>query len=220
MTIPSHNACRNNTAASLPHRGRILECGTSLHKLSDLQDYRSGVYGAMAPRTAEKLENHITHCPQCRHFLAQLDRLHNNTRDMFHNDVSNTSADLGWLQPMLDALSLEVRQGALIPLEPLFESDSLHLSEGAIRSLLRTYGSSSTALVSSTEIVPHGDLTAIGTPIEINVDIVVSYPTSPLEQALHVRDKIWMLLKERTDLLVTAVNVHVCDIIVPQEAMS
>ncbi|KAM9861742.1 Asp23/Gls24 family envelope stress response protein [Leucobacter sp. BZR 635] len=148
----------------------------------------------------------------CQIALDALERLRNLTPELFAADTAaEPEADELWVQRILTDITLDARAGRRIPIA----SDAPHfdagITEGAVRGLIR----------SSEHAVPgvllgkctlDGDVTVIGEPVRVSVEMSVPYGASIPALAERVRGEIRAQLTAHTTLNVTAVDVVIHDI--------
>lgn len=187
-----------------------LSCGTPLTKLSALSDYYHGEVQALAPLQVTQLETHLATCAQCRSTLHYLQQLSLHAQEDQRREETQAAQDTTWLNQLLGSLVFEARQGKTIPMQTATTSGSLDQTEGAVRTLIRSYASSPQVLIVSTKL--NGDITIPGAPCELDAHLHVTWGHHIPELVQETRRKIWQLIRRHTDLNLQAVNLFVDDL--------
>ncbi|ROS49467.1 Asp23/Gls24 family envelope stress response protein [Frigoribacterium sp. PhB24] len=154
----------------------------------------------------------IEESPEARAQLAALERLRAMGARLLESDAATTPApDPSWISGVMDRVRLESRAGRQIPLASIDDRSTLHITEGAVRALIREAGDGvDGALVVSCTI--HGD---VGVPgALVRVEVVVSglfgEPLPALAEA--VRTAVSSSLSRQTELTLESVDVVVDDV--------
>jgi hypothetical protein len=175
------------------------------HTIDELADYLDA---GMTPPDAS-----IDDSPACQNALAAIVRLRQSTLGSL--DVAAAAeppVDESWVGGVLANISLEARAGRDVPLRPAAPTERLVLTEGAIRSLVRTAGDAvPDALVARCRL--EGDVTVLGAPVVVVVEIAVRTGVAILPVADAVRRAVADGLAEQTDLVVASVDVVVKDLL-------
>lgn len=181
-----------------------LECGHSLSELSAYLD--TGTIDD--PR-------HLETCPECQAGLASLQRLSELGNDLLQSDVADAgSGNDDWMQSILDNLRLELRPGRNIPLHSDHPDDALWETEGAVAALIRTVADSFPGTAAG-KCRLHGDVTAPGAEITVEVELAVVYGHSMDERASALRQELAEALAFHTELNVQAIDITVTDVLEP-----
>ena len=177
------------------------------HTIDELADYLDA---GMQPADPS-----IDDSAACQNALAALVRLRQSSLGSL--DVAaeqEAPADESWIGGVLANISLEARAGRDVPLRPSVPTERPVVTEGAVRSLVRTAGD----VVPGVVIVRcslQGDVTRLGAPVRVLVELAIRSGTPIHPAAEHVRQAVAATLAEQTDLLVEAVDVRVRDLLPP-----
>lgn len=180
--------------------GSLID-GFSLEELSDYLD---------AGRTPVRPD--IESSPEARHALTRLERIHTLTGELLTAEsASAPPPEESWFQGIIRGLSREVRAGRSVPLISPNPRVELTVSEGALRALVRDAGDTIPgAIIERTQF--NGDLTNIGAPITVNID-VTAYTLTPLpDLADRVRAAASKALATQTELVIAGIDITITDI--------
>ena len=120
-------------------------------------------------------------------------------------------ADPSWIAGVMSRVRLESRAGREIPLASSDPRSTLHITEGAVRALIREAGDSVPgAVVISCGIV--GDVAEPGAVVRVEVAISALFGTAVQELADEVRRAVLDDLGRQTELVVEALDVTVRDV--------
>jgi len=175
--------------------------GVSVERLSDYLD---------AGR--QPWDSAIEEDPAALAQLAALERLRSMSVELVATDEAETPApDPSWIAGVMSRVRLEARTGREIPLSSPDERSRLHITEGAVRSLIREAGDSVTgAVVVSCGIT--GDVTLLDSPVRVDVAISALFGAAVPALAESVRNAVSRRLLQQTELVVEAVDVTVRDV--------
>ncbi|BCW60776.1 Asp23/Gls24 family envelope stress response protein [Arthrobacter sp. StoSoilB20] len=181
-----------------------LECG---HSLADLSAYLdTGQIDDPA---------HLEMCPECQSALASLRRLTELGGDLLRSDVADAGSGTDdWMQSILDNLHLELRPGRNIPLKAEHPDDTLWETEGAVSALIRSVADALPGTAAG-KCRLQGDVTTVGAPITVEVEIAVVYGHSMEERAATLRDELAKTLAVQTELNIQAIDITVTDVLEP-----
>jgi len=177
------------------------------HTIDELADYLDA---GMQPADPS-----IDDSAACQNALAAIVRLrHSSLGSLEAAAEQEAPADESWISGVLANISLEARAGRDVPLRPAAPTERPVMTEGAIRSLVRTAGDAvPDALIARCTL--EGDVTELGAPVHIVVEIAVR-AGSPIQRvAADVRATVGEVLATETDLLVESVDVVVRDLLPP-----
>ena len=148
--------------------------------------------------------------PECLAALERLAALRTLGGDLLQDDA-DAHADTGWLDGMLVSIAREARAGRDIPLAAPEGLDTLVVTEGAVKALVRRAGDGVPGvLVGRCRIL--GEIGVAGAPLDIRVDVSLQ-PTAPLlALADEVRAAIIEGLALSSGLTVGRVDVRVVDV--------
>lgn len=121
-------------------------------------------------------------------------------------------ADESWIGGVLANISLEARAGRDVPLIPEAPTERPVMTEGAIRSLIRSAGDVVPGIVIA-RCSLDGDVTTLGAPVRVLVELAVRTGAPIHAAAERVREAVATVLAEQTDMVVDAVDVHVRDLL-------
>lgn len=179
------------------------------HTIDELADYLDA---GMTPPDPS-----IDDSPACQNALAAILRLRQSTLGSL--DVAAAAeppVDESWIGGVLANISLEARAGRDVPLRPEAPTERPVLTEGAIRSLVRGAGDAvPDALVARCRL--EGDVTVLGAPVRVVVEIAVRTGSTIHTVADAVRQAVADELAAQTDLVVEAVDVAVKDLLPMRE---
>lgn len=178
-----------------------LDCGRTIDELS------AYVESGRTPR-----DPHIESCPECLNAIEALERVGQLSRDLIADEASRMPhPPESWFEGILSAIHSELRAGRSFPIHHPDPRVSITVTEGAVRSLVRSTADSLDGIyVGRTRIV--GDAETPGAPVVIELTASVAWgrPIPALTEEL--RRLVYDVLAQHTELNVTAVNVSVEEI--------
>jgi hypothetical protein len=140
--------------------------------------------------------------------LVALQRLRALSADLVESDAAAAPApDPSWIAGVMDRVRTESRTGRDIPLTSPDARSTLHITEGAVRSLVREAGDSVPGVV----VVSCG-LAGDGAPIRVDVALSVVYGADLRRVADLAREAVAEALSRHTELVVEALDVTVRDV--------
>ncbi|GAA4678534.1 Asp23/Gls24 family envelope stress response protein [Frondihabitans cladoniiphilus] len=150
--------------------------------------------------------------------LAALQRLRTLSGRLVYDDAAaQPEPDPSWFSGVMDRVRLESRAGRDIPLGVPLGAESgagvvsLHMTEGAVRGLVREAGDSiSGAVVISCAL--DGDVTTPDAPVRVEVTISALRGEFVPAMADDVREAVGAALLLHTELAVTAVDIVIGDV--------
>lgn len=144
--------------------------------------------------------------------LAALARLRRLGGELVSDDAGRLPPpDPGWFATVMDRVRREARSGRDIPLAAPDPRAALHMTEGAVRGLIREAGDSVPgAIVISCSL--DGDVTLPGTPVRVEVTISALRGEFVPAMADDVREAVALRLAQQTELVVEAVDIVVGDV--------
>ena len=150
--------------------------------------------------------------PECLAQLVALERLRALSSELVESDVETAPApDPSWIAGVMDRVRLESRTGRDIPLASPDVRSTVHITEGAVRSLVREAGDSVPgAVVVSCGLA--GDVGLVDAPIHVDVAISVVYGADLRSVADLVREAVARALTRQTEIVVEALDVTVRDV--------
>lgn len=180
---------------------RTLDCGKTLHELSDY------LAADRLPR-----DPHIESCPECLNALQGLTRVSRLSRELLAQDIIDLpAAPENWIAGIMSNIQNEVRAGRSLPLSHTDTRVRLTVTEGAVRALIRSVADDLPGIVvGRCSLV--GEAETAGAPIEVSVTASVAWgePIIPLTTLLRAR--ILEVLARHTELNVVSVDVTVEDL--------
>ncbi|MDR6571710.1 hypothetical protein J2X60_000335 [Curtobacterium sp. 320] len=179
------------------------------HTIDELADYLDA---GMQPADPS-----IDHSAACQNALAAIVRLRQSSLGSLEAAAEQEApADESWISGVLANISLEARAGRDVPLRPAAPTERPVMTEGAIRSLVRTAGDAvPDALIARCTL--EGDVTELGAPVRIVVEIAVRVGSTIQRVASDIRETVAEVLATETDLLVESVDVVVRDLLPPSD---
>ncbi|WP_420368398.1 Asp23/Gls24 family envelope stress response protein [Curtobacterium sp. L1-20] len=177
------------------------------HSIDELADYLDA---GMLPADPS-----IDESAACQNALAAIVRLRQSSLGSLEAAAADEPpADESWVSNVLANISIEARSGRDVPLRPEAPTERPVMTEGAIRSLVRSVGDGvPDALIARCRL--EGDVVELGAPVRVVVEIAVraGAPIPPV--AAEVREAVAEVLATQTDLTVEAVDVVVRDLLPP-----
>lgn len=175
------------------------------HSIDELADYLDA---GMQPADPS-----IDDSPACQNALAALVRLRQTSLGSLEAAAAQEApADESWVSGVLANISLEARAGRDVPLRPAAPTERPVMTEGAIRSLVRSAGDGvADALIARCTL--EGDVTELGAPVRVVVEIAVRSGAAIRTVASEVRETVAAVLADQTDLVVDSVDVVVRDLL-------
>lgn len=190
---------------------RRLSCGRSHQLLSRYHDFLYGDHDALPQRQAERVGIHIKSCAQCRHYLNHIDRLFTQISDITDKTIATFEADTTWLDDILSALTLDIRRGKLLPIKPLYSTDTLGIYEGAVRAITRRIGSSGPIVIARSKVeYSNGP----NSGIRVDLDAYAAYPCHIMRCGEKARQRVLCELSRIDGFTVDEVNLVVTDVFI------
>jgi hypothetical protein len=154
----------------------------------------------------------IEESPEAVAQLAALERLRSMGARLFEADAAATPApDPSWIAGVMDRVRLESRAGRQIPLSSIDDRSTLHITEGAVRALIREAGDGvEGAMVISCTI--RGDVSVPGALVRVEVVVSGLFGRSLPALADAVREAVSSRLSRQTELTIESVDVTVDDV--------
>jgi hypothetical protein len=143
--------------------------------------------------------------------LATLQRLRVLSGQLITDEAAaEPEPEPGWISGVMERVRQEARSGRDIPLDSA-EPTTLHMTEGAVRGLIREAGDSvSGAVVISCSL--RGDVSSPAAPIRVEVVISALRGEYVPVMADEVREAVTLELLRQTELDVEAVDIVVGDV--------
>jgi hypothetical protein len=173
----------------------------TLERLSDYLDRGRSPYD---PRIEED--------PEVFSQLATLERLRTLSGRLVADEAAALPApDPSWLSGVMDRVRQEARSGRDIPLGSGDLRYRLHMTEGAVRGLIREAGDSVPGSV-VISCALDGDVGSPGSTVRVEVTISALRGEFVPAMADEVREAVTLRLLQQTELVVEAVDIVVGDI--------
>lgn len=173
------------------------------HTLEELSDYLA--------RGRTPADPSIDDSPECRAALASLERLSRATAEALAHEAESSPLDESWVGRILEGIWLDVKAGRSIPVAHPDPSAVLALTEGAVRSLIRSVGDGVDGVVVG-RCRLDGDVESLGAPIAVHVEISVRYGDPFAAVAARVREAVAAELARHAELTIESVDVTVTDV--------
>lgn len=175
-----------------------LDCG---HTLEELSAY---LQAGRVPFDA-----HIESCPECLNAIEALERVGQLSRDLIAEDAAHMPRPPeSWFEGILSAIHSELRAGRSFPIHHPDPRVTITVTEGAVRSLVRASADALDGIyIGRTRIV--GDAETPGAPVQIDLTASVAWGRSIPDLTESLRELVYGVLAQHTELNVIAVNVAV-----------
>lgn len=175
-----------------------LDCGRTIEELSAYLD-----------RGRIPFDPRIETCPECLNAIEALERVGQLSRDMIADDAAHLPRPPeSWFEGILSAIHSELRSGRSFPIHHPDPRVTITVTEGAVRSLVRATADALDGIyIGRTEIV--GDAEIPGAPVHIDLTASVAWGRSIPDLTESLRELVYRVLADHTELNVTAVNVSV-----------
>ncbi|WP_234407382.1 Asp23/Gls24 family envelope stress response protein [Microterricola viridarii] len=174
------------------------------HSIEELSDYLDA---GREPRN-----DSIESSPGCQIALAGLARLHRLTMEQLDADVEQEPAPSdSWVQSIMNRIALEANAGRDIPIAHSDPHAALALSEGAVRGIIRSAGDGVEGVIVG-RCRLDGDVTHLGEPITIRVEMSIAWGENIPAAASQLRQAIADELHKHTELAVAAIDITVRDV--------
>ncbi|WP_065962346.1 Asp23/Gls24 family envelope stress response protein [Curtobacterium sp. UCD-KPL2560] len=175
------------------------------HSIDELADYLDA---GMQPADPS-----IDDSAACQNALAAIIRLRQSSLGSLEAAAAQEPpADESWIGGVLANISLEARAGRDVPLRAESPTERPVMTEGAIRSLVRSAGDVVPGVVIA-RCSLDGDVVRLGAPVRVTVELAVRAGSPIHDAADRVRSAVAAVLAEQTDLVVEAVDVRVRDLL-------
>ncbi len=174
------------------------------HTLEELSDY---LEAGRLP-----LDPSIEGSPGCQLALDALERLHGLGGQLMDADAAAMpEVDDSWVDRILSGIALDARAGRRIPFPEADPAVDLGITEGAVRGLIRSAENAVPGILVGRSTLD-GDVTAVGEPIRITIEVNAVYGESIPQAVDRLREEVAERLRRQTSLTVTAIDITVRDI--------
>lgn len=174
------------------------------HTLEELSDY---LEAGRVP-----LDPSIEGSPGCQLGLDALERLHGLGGQLIDADAAAMpEVDDSWVDRILSGIALDARAGRRIPFAETDPAVDFGITEGAVRGLIRSAENAVPGILVGRSTLD-GDVTAVGEPIRITIEVNAVYGESIPQAVDRLREEVAERLRRQTSLTVTAIDVTVRDI--------
>ncbi|MBG6213214.1 MAG: hypothetical protein LH475_01895 [Cryobacterium sp.] len=186
------------------------QAGLNGHTIEQLSDYLD--------RGRVPADPSIDDSPDCEIALRGLERLRRVQLSLLDRDLKRESLrDDNWVASILDNITLEAHAGRDIPLIHPSPTARLVVTEGAVRGILRETGDKlQNVLVGRCALF--GDVGVPGVPITISVDVTVFPEENIPLVADRLRQAMYAVVAQHTNLVVTAIDITVTDLSIAPQA--
>lgn len=179
----------------------LLGCGKTLDELS--------VYLEAGRRPYDPV---IETCPECLNALDMLSRAGDLSRMLIAGDAVHLSVSgESWFERILSSIRADLRPGRSIPLAHPDPRVAITVTEGAVKTLIRSAGDAVPGVVVGQASIT-GDVEQVGAPVQIHVTASVAFGVRIPAAAHELRDAIERSVVQHTELALTAVDVTVDDL--------
>jgi len=180
---------------------RTLTCGKTIDELSDY-----------LARDRRPPDPSIETCPECLNALSGLEDLSAWSRELIEDDGRQLGAPSAeWLRGILDSIALEVRSGRDLPVRHPDPRVTIAITEGAVRSLIRSVGGTVPGVVIAGCRI-EGDAETPGAPVRVAVTVSLDWRMSAAPAIAGLRDALGAALAEHTELEIVDIGVTVVDV--------
>lgn len=174
------------------------------HTLEDLSDY---LEAGRLP-----LDPSIEGSPGCQLALDALERLRGLGSQLIDADAAAMpEVDDSWVDRILSGIALDARAGRRIPFAETDPGVDFGITEGAVRGLIRSAENAVPGVLVGRATLD-GDVTTVGEPIRIAIEVNAVYGESVPLAVERLREEVAERLRRQTSLTVTAIDVTVRDI--------
>lgn len=177
------------------------------HTIDELSDYLDSDRRPADPS--------IDNSPSCQIALGALQRLRTVTATFLDDDGEvATGTDQDWISTVLAVLPMEVRRGRLFPLPVAEPSMDAHITEGALRGLIRATGDTVPGLLVGAVRI---DVLESGAEAALTIEIALVYGTVLAEAEDALRRALRIALAPHAPFAVRRIDVHAVDVILPRQ---
>ena len=174
------------------------------HTLEELSDYLEAGRLPVDPS--------IEGSPGCQLALDALERLRGLGGQLIEADVAaSPEVDDSWVDRILSGIALDARAGRRVPFAESDPSVDFGITEGAVRGLIRSAENAVPGVLVSRSTLD-GDVTLVGEPIRIAIEVNAVYGESIPTAVERLREEVAERLRRQTDLTVTVIDITVRDI--------
>jgi len=179
----------------------VLDCGKTVDELSDY------LAAGRQPYDPE-----IETCPECLNALDALERVGMLSRSLLEREARELPPPpANWFDRIMDVVRSEMRVGRSLPVQHPDPRVQITITEGAVRSLVRSVGDGIDGLyVGRVDI--DGDAEEVGAPVQVNITGTIGWDRSVLEASTQLRAAVYDALAQHTDLNVVGVNITIEDV--------
>lgn len=172
--------------------------------IAELEDYLAA---GREPRNQRFEED-----PELSRVLGSLENLHRVTAELLDAEARDLAApDPGWVQKIMTNIVQEARSGRSIPLTAVSEADTLSVTEGAVRTLVRDAGDAVPGILIG-RCRLDGDVTDPAAAIAVRLTVSVAAGQRIPEVTARLRAAVIAALERHTELTVSDVDISVVDL--------
>lgn len=174
------------------------------HTLEDLSDYLE------AGRTP--LDPSIEESAGCQLALDALERLRGLGSQLIAADAAaSPEVEESWVDRILSGIALDARAGRRIPFDEPDETIDFGITEGAVRGLIRSAENAVAGVLVGRSTLD-GDVTTLGAPVTISIEVNALYGRSIPQAVQKLRGEVADRVARHTELNVVAIDITVRDI--------
>lgn len=178
-----------------------LDCGKTIEELSEYLSADRIPY-----------DRHIETCPECLNALQALTGMSQLSRDLIDLDAAQLPAPPpNWMEQVMSTIQNEVRAGRSVPLPHPDPRVVITITEGALRSLMRSVGDETPGVIVG-RCRLDGDIEVPGAPIDVSVTASIAWKTPIPEATAALRQAVADALAEHTQLNIASIDVTVEDL--------
>lgn len=175
------------------------------HTLDDLEDYLE--------HDRQPADASIDNSPSCQIALSALQRLHDIAGDYLDRNEAPTGTDEDWISTVLATLPLDTRAGRHFPYPTTYPNLTAHVTEAAIRGLIRATGDAVPGLlIGKVEI---GTQEQDPGAVDLQIEAALLWGT-PLQDAdMLLRAQLQKVLPLHAPFVVQTIDIRIVDLIAP-----
>ena len=174
------------------------------HTIDELTDYLEA--------GCEPADPSIDDSPACRIALDALQRLRDLAGEYLDGDAEEPDPERGWIDAVIAAIPLDAKAGRRFPISFEDPRVAAHVTEGAIRGLIRSIGDDVPGLLVGSVRVGSGD------PVPLSVDVALVYGTVLTAAVDRFRQHLRSALPAHVPFALGVIDIAVVGLIPPSAA--
>lgn len=178
------------------------------HTIDDLEDYLE--------RDRQPADASIDNSASCQIALAALQRLHDIAGDYLDRADAPTGTDEDWISTVLATLPLDTRAGRRFPYASSDPRLTAHVTEAAVRGLIRTIGDAVPGLLVGKVDIHDDQQNPDTVDLEIEAALFWGAPLRDVEQLLRIA--LHDRLPVHTPFAVRRIDIRIVDLITPDSS--